>query len=421
MSAVTDSPAASTRAHRLARMTGRDPESSHRAASPLELLFDLTFVVAFGQAADELAHLVVAGHTGPGVLGFVLAIGATCWAWVNFSWFASAYDTDDWLFRVTTLVQMIGVVVFALGLPALFDSLVAGDGVDNRILVAGYVIMRVAMIAQWLRVAAQDQARRSTALTYAVLVGVAQVAWTVLAIARQSTLVFFVCVGLLFVFELACPAIAERRSSGTPWNPRHIAERYGLLAIIALGEGVFGTVSAVSVLVDQQGWSLEAVLVVVAGIGMTFGLWWTYFIAPSGQILARHRERSYVWGYGQIVILGAIAAIGAGLHVASAVIGGHAAVGVNGAIATISVPASLFSVTLFGLHTYLTRTVDVFRTGLAVVSVVILLAAIGLAAAGAPIALCLVVVTLAPLAVVIGYETVGYRYEAVAVGRALAD
>ena len=151
---------ASTRGHRLARMTGRDPGADHRAASPLELLFDLTFVVAFGQAADELAHLVVDGHAAQGVLGFVFAVGATCWAWINFSWFASAYDTDDWLFRITTLVQMIGVVVFTLGLPAMFESLEAGGSVDNGVLVAGYVVMRVAMIAQWLRVAVQDPDRQ---------------------------------------------------------------------------------------------------------------------------------------------------------------------------------------------------------------------------------------------------------------------
>jgi len=221
------------------------------------------------------------------------------------------------------------------------------------------------------------------------------------------------------VLEAASPVIAERRTSGTPWNPRHLAERYGLLAIIALGEGIFGTVAAVSGLVDQQGWSTEAVLVVVAGVGITFGLWWTYFIVPSGDILARHRERSTVWGYGQIVILGAIAAIGGGLHVAAEVIEGHAAIGVAGAIAAVSVPALVFSVTLFALNVYLVREVDAVMAGLVAGCVAILVAAIGLAAAGAPIGVCLVVMTLAPAVVVVGYETVGYRHEAAALKRAL--
>ena len=57
------------RAHRLRRMTGRDPRERHRVATPLELLFDLTFVVAFGLSASEFAHLLVTGHVGRGTHG----------------------------------------------------------------------------------------------------------------------------------------------------------------------------------------------------------------------------------------------------------------------------------------------------------------------------------------------------------------
>ena len=76
------------------------PNEAHRTATPLELLYDLTFVVAFGTAANELAHYVAAGHIGAGVGGFALATFAVSWAWVNYSWFASAYDQDDVLYRL---------------------------------------------------------------------------------------------------------------------------------------------------------------------------------------------------------------------------------------------------------------------------------------------------------------------------------
>lgn len=81
--------------HRVRRTSGRDPDEQHHVATPLELLFDLTFVVAFGIAANELAHLLAENHVGPGLLGFSFATFAVCLAWINFSWFASAYDTDD--------------------------------------------------------------------------------------------------------------------------------------------------------------------------------------------------------------------------------------------------------------------------------------------------------------------------------------
>ena len=99
--------------HRRTQMGGRDPHESHRAATPLELLFDLTFVVAFGIAADELARFVAEGHVGAGLAGFVFATFAISWAWINFTWFASAYDTDDWVFRLATMLQMVGVLVLA--------------------------------------------------------------------------------------------------------------------------------------------------------------------------------------------------------------------------------------------------------------------------------------------------------------------
>ncbi|TQL70843.1 low temperature requirement A protein (LtrA), partial [Nocardioides albertanoniae] len=98
-------------------MTGRDPQEEHRASTPLELLFDLTFVVAFGTSGNELAHQLAAGHVTAGIIAFCFATFAICWAWINYSWMASAYDTDDWAFRLLTMVQMVGVIVMALGLP----------------------------------------------------------------------------------------------------------------------------------------------------------------------------------------------------------------------------------------------------------------------------------------------------------------
>jgi hypothetical protein len=129
--------------HRLIPMTGRDPQEPHRSATPLELLFDLTFVVAFSQASSELAHLLAEGNLASGLVAFAFSMFAICWAWINFSWFASAYDTDDWFYRITTMVQMIGVLVLALGLSAVFRSIDDGEHLDNGIVVAAQLIGRV--------------------------------------------------------------------------------------------------------------------------------------------------------------------------------------------------------------------------------------------------------------------------------------
>jgi low temperature requirement protein LtrA len=401
-----------TNAHRLARMTGRDPAQNHRTATPLELLFDLTFVIAIGQASGEFAHLVAEAHFGAALAAFGFAVFAIVWAWINFTWFASAYDTDDWFYRVTTMVQMIGVIIVALGVPALFHSIDEGAHLDNQVIVIGYVVMRVALVLQWLRAAKQDPERRATALSYATFVSIAQIGWLVVAFTHLDLAPTLAIAAVLFGVELAGPILAERKTEGTPWHPHHIAERFGLLAIITLGEGIFGTVATVSAYVEEHEWTMDAVLILVAGIGLTFGLWWNYFLIPSGPVLAKFRAKSWVWGYGHIVIFGSIAATGAGLHVAAYVIEGHSELGNVGAVLAVAIPVFLFGAALFALYAFLVGEFDPFHIGLMVGLTAVLVVAVALAAAGASIGLCLLVVTLAPAVVVVGYETIGHRHEA---------
>jgi low temperature requirement protein LtrA len=407
-------------AHGVTRMIGRDPSEPHRAATPLELLFDLTFVVAFGVAAEQLAHLLAEGHVASGLLGFGFAMFAVCWAWINFSWFASAYDTDDWPFRVATMVQMVGVLIFTLGLPDVFASIDQGREVNNTVAVAGYVVMRIAMGFQWLRAATQNPGRRSACLTYLTTILVAQAGWVLLLFMDTSIPVWFLLSVPLILIELAGPWIAETRKGGTPWHAHHLAERDGLLAIIALGEGVIGTVASLAAVVQHQGWTLDAVLVGVAGTGLTFGMWWTYFLIPSAGILGAHRERVFPWGYGHMLVFTAIAATGAGLHVAASYIEGQAHIGGVATVLCVAVPVGGFVLMVYALHTWLVREADPFHLSLLAGTAAVLVAAVWLAAAGVPMAWCLLVVTLAPAVTVVGYEAVGYRQLAAILNRSMS-
>jgi low temperature requirement protein LtrA len=393
-------------------MAGRDPHESGRAATSLELLFDLTFVVAFGVAGNEAAHLLAEGHVGAALLGFGFAMFAVIWAWINFSWFASAFDTDDWVYRLTTLIQMVGVVILALGLPPMFASIDHGSTLDNGVLVLGYVVMRLAMLAQWLRAARQCPDRRQACLTYAVAILVAQIGWIVLIFADLSLLASGVCVLLLLIVELAGPFFAERFRGGTPWHAHHITERYGLLAIIALGEGIVGTVAAVSAVIESQGWSVDAALVALAGTGLTFGMWWVYFVLPSGDVLHRHRERSFGWGYGHVLLFAAIAGTGAGLHVAAYYIEHVAHIGAVATVLTVAVPVALYVLMVYVLSSTLTRSIDSFHLLLLAVTGVFVVVPVLMAAVGVSMAVCLVVLMLAPAVNVVGFETVGHRHAA---------
>jgi low temperature requirement protein LtrA len=402
--------------HAVRRMVGRDPHEHGRASTPLELLFDLTFVIAFGTAADELAHALTSGHVGTGLLGFAIATFAVSWAWINFTWFASAFDTDDWFYRLTTMVQMVGVVVFALGIPAFFESLAEGEHVDATNIVLGYVVMRVAMLVQWARAGQQDPQYRDVCRSMFRSLLVTQVLWVLLIIPSLPVAAWVAAGAVLILLEMAGPAYAETRQQGTPWHGHHIAERYGLMVIIALGEGLLGTTAAVQPLI-AEGWTLEVAVLAFAGVALVFGVWWTYFVIPHGELVSAYRSRSFGWGYGQMVVFGAIVAIGAGLHTAAYFVEHHSELSEVGTLLTIAVPLAVYVAALYVLYSLLSRSLDPFHWLLVAGTAVVLVLSVALVAAGVPLVWGLAVLALAPWVTVVGYESVGHRHNAEVLSR----
>ena len=98
-------------------MRARSPHEPHRTATPLELFFDLVFVVAIAQAAAGLHHAIGEAHAVDGLIGYAMVFFAIWWAWMNFTWFASAYDCDDVPYRLAVFVQITGALILAAGVP----------------------------------------------------------------------------------------------------------------------------------------------------------------------------------------------------------------------------------------------------------------------------------------------------------------
>ena len=207
---------------------------------------------------------------------------AIWWAWMNFTWFASSYDTDDVPYRLLTMVQMAGVLVPRRRCP--------GRGrprSDYRAVTLGYLIMRIGLVAQWLRAAIEDPDRRRTALRYAVGIAVLQVGWILRlswsALGPQSA-----AAGLFVVLVVARarrPALG-RAARDTNWHPHHIAERYGLFTIILLGESVLAASRGVQNALAAGDLGSSFVLVAGAGLVLLFALWWLYFLHPAGDGLS---------------------------------------------------------------------------------------------------------------------------------------
>jgi low temperature requirement protein LtrA len=322
-------------------MVRRDPGEAHRAATPLELLFDLCFVVAVAQAGARLVHAVAQGDAGHGVLNYAMIFFAIWWAWMNFTWFASAYDTDDVPYRLVTLVQIVGALILAAGVPRAFDR------GDYSVVLAGYVVMRLALTTQWLRAARGERGgSRTTALRYAGGIALLQAGWVGFGLGPHSDTQVWVFV-LLAAAELAVPVVAER-SGPTHWHPRHIAERYGLFTLIVLGETISAATVAVQTTVDKGSYR-NLLPIAAGGLLIVFAAYWIYFVVPIHEHL-RGARSAFLWGYGHYLIFSSAAAIGAGIEVAIEQAVGEAPVSTLGAAAAITIPTAVFVFFTWLLH-----------------------------------------------------------------------
>ncbi|QIO08091.1 low temperature requirement protein A [Acinetobacter lanii] len=324
----------------LSPLTPRDPHQPHRVATPLELLFDLIFVVAIATAGQQFHHSIVENHLGAGLVSYLMVFFALWWAWMNFTWFASAYDNDDTVYRIMTFVQITGSLVMAAGISDAFQQQ------DFDVIIIGYVIMRLGLVTQWIRVACSDPERRKTAWTYAIGIIIVQMCWLLFHFTPIHFSVYLF--GLLVVAELSVPILAESQNM-TPWHPHHIAERYALLTIIVLGESIVGCYSAMVDALHHQSFSHELLFLMIGGLVLMFTMWWAYFDHEIAERL-NSRKRAFTWGYGHFFIFIAIAAIGATLAASVDVATHQAEISDQWAGYLVAVPLVIYTASLWALH-----------------------------------------------------------------------
>jgi low temperature requirement protein LtrA len=176
--------------------------------------------------------------------------------------------------------------------------------------------MRLALVALWLRAAAEDPPGRATARRFALGIGLVQVLWILrLWLVPPWAILGFVVLGIA---ELLIPVWAERGGRPTQWHADHIAERYGLFTIIVLGECILATTTAIQAALADGGLSAGLLGVAVGGLLLVLAGWWAYF-KNSTHIAERRGSARYAfaWGYGHVIVFASAAALGAGLQVAA--------------------------------------------------------------------------------------------------------
>lgn len=250
-------------------LPARDPAQPHRAATQLEIFFDLVFVVAIASVTASLHHAISEGHGAEGLPRFLFLFAGIWWAWMNFTWFASAFDNDGPLYRLLAMTIMLGALIFAGGAEHIFKTL------DMQWGLLGWCIMRVAMALLWMRASSNPEYRK-TCRSYAFGILIAQAGWILLYfVCEPGSTAFFVGGALVYLIEFAVPPMSERHGI-TPFHRHHIIERYGLLTMISMGEIMLAISIGFSMMYGEEGIMLPGIIAVGAAV-IVFSLFWLYF------------------------------------------------------------------------------------------------------------------------------------------------
>ena len=224
---------------------------------PLELFFDLVFVLAITQCTALMAD----NPTWTGLAQGLLVLGVLWWSWVGYSWLTSVVNPEEGVVRFAIFGAMAALLVAALCVPQAFGDLAL-------LFACSYGVVRFGQIVLFTVASRDDPAlRRSVAgLAGGTAIGVGLL---VAASFTDGTLQGSLWV-LALLLDMGEPFLFG--SEGWKLAPGHFAERHGLIVIIALGESIVAIGVGAELGVDAG-----VVVAAVLGIAVAAALWWLYF------------------------------------------------------------------------------------------------------------------------------------------------
>jgi low temperature requirement protein LtrA len=240
---------------------------------PLELFFDLVFVLALTQCTTLMSD----NPTWEGLAQGLLVLALLWWSWVAYSWFTSVLDPEEGAVRIVLFVVMAAFLIAALCVPAVFDDLALEFAL-------AYAAVRAAQIALMLLASRDDPALRRSTLGLAVGTGVGS------ALLIGGSFLDGAGQGAVWAVALLLDMAEPYLFGGEGWRlvPGHFAERHGLIIIIALGESIVAIgVGAGGVLT----WGIAGAAAL--GIVLTAAMWWLYFDVVA-LVSARRLARATV-------------------------------------------------------------------------------------------------------------------------------
>jgi low temperature requirement protein LtrA len=225
--------------------------------TPLELFFDLVFVLALTQCTALMAE----DPTWEGIAKGMLVLGVMWWSWVGYAWLTSVVNPEEGAVRLVMFAAMAAFLVVALCVPGAFG--------DEGLLFAGaYAIVRFSQIGLFVIASRDDPGLRHAVwgLLISTAVGTGLLAGASFADGGLQGALW----ALALALDMGGPLIID--PSGWRLEPEHFAERHGLIVIIALGESIVAIgVGA------EHGVTTGIVVAACLGIVVAAALWWLYF------------------------------------------------------------------------------------------------------------------------------------------------
>ncbi|HET8949574.1 MAG TPA: low temperature requirement protein A [Solirubrobacteraceae bacterium] len=226
--------------------------------SPLELFFDLVFVLALTQCTALMAH----EPSWTGLAKGLAVLGVMWWAWVGYTWTCSTLDPEEGSVRLVMFAAMAALLIVALAIPQAF-----GD--EALIFALAYGFVRAMQVALLVIGGRDDPGLRHSAYGLAVSTAIGVGLLTAAAFADGTLQGALWAIAL--TLDVGGPLVID--SSGWRLMPEHFAERHGLIVIIALGESIV----AIGVGAEVIGVTAGVAACAVLGIAVAGALWWLYF------------------------------------------------------------------------------------------------------------------------------------------------
>jgi low temperature requirement protein LtrA len=302
-SPTEDAPARERSRWRSPRLRVESDSERERHANWLELFFDLVFVFAI----TELSHILEANLSIAGFWEFALLFVPCWWAWTLVTFYIDRFDADDVKHRVLILGAMLAIIFLAASSHNVFTEGKQLEGATSFAL--AYIATRSIVLLLYLRVSRHVAVARATLKVYLAAYIPSVLLWLG-ALLFPPPLRYYLWAYSIAI-ELAGPILGARSLASAPVHPSHLPERFGLLALIVLGEGVVSIAATIA----NGARTLLPTLAATIGFGIAACLWWIYFDFLEDAVEIRGMRSVNLYNYGHLPIIMGLALVAVGTKV----------------------------------------------------------------------------------------------------------